>query len=913
MDARKCLKQSRCGGDVNGWIGKALASITIIVLVTLSLSPLAGAGPGPVQTASGSDDSHEYTVRYVFDYHDKGPDGSYLIPSTPHNNWNGVNEYGTLTVGYDGVAIAEYNPQFWSTCLTGTLISGTLRDWLPITTYLPFEDESVNNNTIVFTGWTDGTNTYDPGDDITGADKGSDGVIELRPTWNNPNIIYISDIESSDLFHRYNFLDVDDFTLTAPDAKYRNIAVITTDLHLGNLSAMSYYTNLTCGQTFTLRSEVGHNYDLSISGDPNEDWKPGLFYNYLYAYVDSDIIIDNVNLIGYGGSGLEGEQPTYALYGYGKKVVLGANVTCTNKVTLYGGNYGGNADVDMPADDTDLRVFSGNYFYIYGGSGDKPVNGTTNVLIAGDGDVSCNAIFGGGYNDGAGGTANIIVVGGEILDSAYPSTDPAYDEDHALVIGGSRNSEEEQVDSARIVLAGKATRVHSVYGDSATHSTAGTVTEICVYGNVTVDGILSGHFQHITGNSTLTVGNAVSETSLTAGSIAHMGAMHVLNASVVAGASGTQGTYSLEYVDSLELSGAARMTLNSAVSSLGGLTSEVDGVTSDALQCTDPDIRNEVVLANGIVLEMTGVVSGFTHIFCDDLDTRSGPLARGHAEDDEVSGFTIRDGSVKALPVEESGLKAWYAVLFQRIEIIADLTAANGYSWSGDAQLPDGSYGYMAVGIEAESPSNGQLRVVSQDEYKEYLSAGGSPSERWLASLSVDGTGMTTHTYSGAWVSVQSSADIDGTVVSLELSLLSDEAPGLYEDAGSVVLDIIGYETTAGGNAIPRQQVEVVISIGVETDAPQLDDEGLILETILVYISDADFGGSVQTGITGHSLTFQISVDGAVLSLVLSEDGMLTLPEGIAGTGALELWVTGQMCIVLVSVGTPSDYPGVIS
>ena len=112
---------------------------------------------------------------------------------------------------------------------------------------------------------------------------------------------------------------------------------------------------------------------------------------------------------------------------------------------------------------------------------------------------------------------------------------------------------------------------------------------------------------------------------------------------------------------------------------------------------------------------------------------------------------------------------------------------------------------------------------------------------------------------------------------------------------------------------LENKHEEHTLSIGVETDAPQLDDEGLSLETILVYISDEDFGGSVQTGITGHSLTFQISVDGAVLSLVLSEDGMLTLPERIAGTGALELWVTGQMCIVLVSVGTPSDYPGVIS
>lgn len=881
-----------------------------MVLMVLSLSPLEGAGPESVQTESGSDGGHEYTVRYVFDYHDKGSDGSYLIPSVPHNDWDGVNEYGTLTVGYDGVAIAEYNPQFWSTCLTGTLVSGTLRDWLPITTYQPFGEESVNNNTLVFTGWTDGTSTYDPGDDITGAAKGDDGVIELRSTWNNPNIIYISDIESADFSHSYNFLAVDGFTLTGQDAKYRNIAVITEDLHLGNFSTVSYYTNLTCGETFTLRSEAGHYYDLSISGDPNEDWEPGFLHNYLYAYVDSDIIIDNVNLVGYGGGGLEGEQPTYALYGYGKKVILGANITCTNKVTVYGGNYGGNDDVDLPADDTDLRVFSGDYFYIYGGSGDTPVNGATNVLIAGDGDVSCNAVFGGGYNDGAGGTANITVLGGDILDSGYPSTESEYDEDRALVIGGSRNSEEEQVDSARIVLAGKATRVHSVYGDSATHSMGGTVTEIQVYGNVTVDGTMSGHFEHLTGSSSLKVGGDGCETTLTAGSIAHMGVMSVLNASVAAGASGTS---SLEYVDSLGLSGSATLTLNSAVSALGGFTSEVGGQTSTPQQCADTGVRNEVVLANGIVLEMAGDVTGFAHISCGDMYTRSGPLARGQAADDSVSGFTIADGTVRALPVEEQGAKAWYAVQFQRIELRADLTAAGGYGWSADAQLPEGGYDYRAVGIEAESPSNGQLRAVSPEDHSRYISAGGSPSERWLVSVSADGSGMATHSYSGGWTGhAQPTVEIDGTAVSLAVSLLSTDAPGVYGDAGSVVLDIVGYQT-AGGSEIPRQQVEVVISIGVETDIPQLVDDGQAIETVLVYITDADFGGSVQTGITGHSLTFETTVGGTAVSLVLSEDGTLTLPGGMAGTGALELWETGRLCIVLVSVGNPSDFPGVIS
>lgn len=437
---------------------RTLTSMSIIVLLLVSGMASVFSATLTETSAVTQGEGTVYTVDYVFNL----PEDEFM----DYNEWTQTNQ--TVTIKYYGKAVAEYNPQKWNGFITGTPVDSNGEatsdpgNWLPVTSYV----EGEHLNTRVFTGWTadtdwniadGGEGEIDPGDDLTELFSGDTTEITLVSTWSNASSI--SFVSSYNGWTTPNYLDIGHNIVGG--SKYTNIVVINADLLLEDMwfyETMLAYDSDT--SPFTLCSQVGQKHNLSISGDPTNDWDQ----EHLYAYLANDLIVDNVNLVGYqpGNAGLAEDEPAYALFANGHQLIIGANVTCSKNLTVYGGTY----DVDLEGVpngfSTDVRIFSGTYYNIVGGSLENRIgSGTTNVVIAGDTSTTKvnNTVYGGSIrgNDDSAYSTNVLIVGGKVDNGRFTETIAA---GHSDVVGGSRYDD---VNETRVVISNLA-EVFAVQG-----------------------------------------------------------------------------------------------------------------------------------------------------------------------------------------------------------------------------------------------------------------------------------------------------------------------------------------------------------------------------------------------------------------------------------------------------------------
>ena len=127
------------------------------------------------------------------DYYVVYEPGTVDSPPQETNEVPGITGYQKVKVKYDGYAVAEYNPQFWSTGSSGysnsidehaTVVTGAgyannVEDWYGIQDY-------VKKQTIVFVGWKVSGTDYvvDPGTDLLSS--------EFAGLWNNKTLTLIA-------------------------------------------------------------------------------------------------------------------------------------------------------------------------------------------------------------------------------------------------------------------------------------------------------------------------------------------------------------------------------------------------------------------------------------------------------------------------------------------------------------------------------------------------------------------------------------------------------------------------------------------------------------------------------------------------------------------------------------------------
>ena len=444
---------------------KAFAVFSIVFLLAVLFVPLI---EGPGSTADFVEDDLYITYE----------SGSPTVDDNYNSSGNGG--YNDVVVKYDGVAIAEYNPQFWSVgsgtesnsiCGHATLINESLTDWYGIIDYRV-------GSTIVFTGWTrdDSNDVIDPGDRIPDdwfrTDKEGKRTLTLTASWDSlESVVKISD-------------DVrDSSSRLSGDDPYTHIVLLDGDIRL--LAGGSQYASL---HGVTIRSSLGTNSSLYTD---TYRW----IFSYILVdgiYIDSisskgsdspNVIIDNVRLVGSDGD-RGGHGSEYGIYAQGNKLIMGVGITgpgdSWGNVTIYGGNK------NSTCVESSIAIFSGQYANVYGGSHSSNVTGKTDVRIIGGTilDTVC-----GGNNRTQGvqtGSTNILIVGGSVWDGATASITGS---EYQTVVGGSRQSD---VGTSNVTIAGLA-EILAVQGGGRSGNYGETnTTNVTVCGNSTVVYLVCG-------------------------------------------------------------------------------------------------------------------------------------------------------------------------------------------------------------------------------------------------------------------------------------------------------------------------------------------------------------------------------------------------------------------------------------
>ncbi len=410
---------------------RALAVFMVVLMASVPLVSMIPSG------SDATDGSRTFDVVY----HSGSPavDGSY----------NGQTEAdSTVTVRYYGVPVAEYNPQFWAGNITGEVINGTVSDWFPITSYGNYDNPGA---ITVFTGWqipgNGNPDPLDPGEDLTDYYLDGNTTIHLIATWSRATgIEEVDGLGTWGLSADYDIEDV----VFRNGSKYTNLAILTS-----NVSIQSSGTNYIGGQYwqdwsnhdtvgFTIRSEIGNVHWLDVSRLSPES----------HTVLRSHTIIDNVRL----WTDSDGERHYGSgLYADGNELIIGTNVTTSTdsqyigtddygQVMVYGGSPNGSPST------TDVRIFSGTYASVYGGSnnGDSDDSDSTNVTILGHNTIVddavvdsttiiTNTLYGGSY-DGSVGTTNILMVGGMMSNSGDHDAGYPIGDSHSDIVGGSRSN-----------------------------------------------------------------------------------------------------------------------------------------------------------------------------------------------------------------------------------------------------------------------------------------------------------------------------------------------------------------------------------------------------------------------------------------------------------------------------------------
>lgn len=445
----------------------ALAIATLMVAVAL-ISPL------PI-FSSGTDSVGYVGDKFTVNYHS----------GTSEND-------PVVSITYYGTVVTEYNPQFWSSNITGELVSGTLVDWKQPESYTV-------NDTEVFTGWATNSNwsqgftAIDPGEELTLSDypwKNSNGTytLDLYATWGKvTGVVEVS--EESD--RSYELGDV----YFGSGNKYTNIVLLTS-----NVSLPDKYPNLYGGghdiggdeyiwwegydhtQPFTIRSaDINNLHYLDISRGDTES----------YAVLTTDLIIDNVKF----WSNAEGEdQAELGLYADGHRLILGTGIIRpeeydgTDSFMIYGGSRDGSPS------ESDVRIFSGNYASVYGGSYSGFVKNTS-VTILGKGDSTriTNTVYGGDHHSTAkvnsGQSTNVLMVGGVMDSHGNCGDDYPIGDSHSNIVGGTRSSG--HVSSSTVVVSNLA-KAFAVQGGGRESSTSTERTNVTVSGKAAIEYMVCG-------------------------------------------------------------------------------------------------------------------------------------------------------------------------------------------------------------------------------------------------------------------------------------------------------------------------------------------------------------------------------------------------------------------------------------
>ena len=383
--------------------GKVPAKAFAVFAVALMLVSLL-----PVLASSSSETSGYSGDSFVVTY-DPG--------TIPEGSWNGTNHTSTpksLQVTYYGRAIAEYNPQLWNGNISGESTTEP-SNWYGITRY-------VSGQTLVFTGWSEtkgqSHGDVDPGDAL----DFDEGVTTktLYACWDVLKEYYPVDEEW--FFGNLGYT-LDNYEKSD---KYLYVLGIRDNIDLGgpvNPSKIGGCTVVTADENGYPAGKSNFNYHHSRAP----------------IQITGEVIIDNVTIV---GKDSDTSQSPEGYYANGKMVIIGTNVSCTNYVNLYGG---WNSDGDHSEEDTDIRIFSGTYANVIGGSSDGIIGkiSTTNVLIAGTTSV-IESVIGGSIGDTKNDQrlvdyTNVLVVSGSVnTNGFYDDSKTNIRGDISTIIGGSR-------------------------------------------------------------------------------------------------------------------------------------------------------------------------------------------------------------------------------------------------------------------------------------------------------------------------------------------------------------------------------------------------------------------------------------------------------------------------------------------
>lgn len=437
---------------------RKLSAVAVVLIMAIA-GMLAVLPLDAEQQSGGGYSGESYTVTYR-----PYPENS---PPPIKNGYNENGECRPVVIKYYGVPVSEYNPQFWNGGIVGE-VDGQPSNWYKIIKY-PTKIGEAPSNLTVFNGWEVNGEKIDPGTDLRKY-ANSDKKIDLTACWTAAHQIKVNG---------YGYIQFDD-----GGSKYSNLVVFKT-WELGDVPFAS--TTINGAHDCTIRS-------LNLKEIKISD-----------VHLKGNVIIDNVNLVGDKNSTNHGDEK--ALYA-GGSLILGTGIGTDHNVQVYGGL--GERSKGDGLQETDLRIFSGKYATVFGGSYDGSVK-STNLVLAGrypDKDSQSNleitdTVYGGScYDDnsqgkgkceGAVGSTNVLFVGGK--------ADKGIDgNDYSAVVGGSRFKPSSNqnpygvttdTESTKVEITGTA-QVHIVQGGSRQGTATVGQTDVILSGRSNVSYMACG-------------------------------------------------------------------------------------------------------------------------------------------------------------------------------------------------------------------------------------------------------------------------------------------------------------------------------------------------------------------------------------------------------------------------------------
>ena len=392
---------------------RTTTAVLAVAILLVAAIPLASLLTG--ESGDGSS-VNTFTVVY-YPYYGTAPTLSTTTETDTDGNevttsYNSDSEDASVVeVVYRGhVFSTEYNPQFWSGTIKGT-VTGEYGDWYAITNY-------EENNTLVFTGWKyavytgEGnsrtlsgvtTGAYYPGEVVSDSDienaKSADGKIHIYATW--------------DTLKHYSTAFVESMSGWTDGTVYTNIVKLAKS---DDISGSLYSIPVTIRGDGTITTTP--TIVLSIDAE---------------TALSSAAIIDNILLQSAYDRGNHGEYGN-GLKAAGNTLVIGTGVgtpqlssstSAANTMRYAPEIFGGSKTGDVSG--TKVIIHSGIYYNVVAGGHSGKVNGNTNLIIRGG--TILDSIVGSSYSGEITGNTNIYLMGTARLVGDYyeeQAIDPSY-------------------------------------------------------------------------------------------------------------------------------------------------------------------------------------------------------------------------------------------------------------------------------------------------------------------------------------------------------------------------------------------------------------------------------------------------------------------------------------------------------